>query len=92
MRCEVDGVVWAVGYRERTDWLDVPEAKDARGRFVERRGVSPVPGLYFVGRDWQWTRGSALITGVREDAAHVAGFIAERLATPLGTPRETGSS
>jgi putative flavoprotein involved in K+ transport len=75
---EVDAVVWAVGYRERTGWLDLPGAKDARGQVLEHRGVSPVEGLYFVGREWQWSRGSALLVGVARDAAHVAGVIASR--------------
>jgi putative flavoprotein involved in K+ transport len=73
---EVDAVVWAVGYRERTGWLDIPEVKDGSGCVIERRGVSPVPGLYFVGREWQWSRGSALMLGVGRDAAYVARHIA----------------
>lgn len=44
------------------------------------RGVSPVPGLYFMGRSWQWTRGSALLAGVGDDAAYVASRIDERLS------------
>jgi hypothetical protein len=35
--------------------------------------------VYFVGRSWQWTRGSALLAGVGDDAAYVARRIAERL-------------
>jgi putative flavoprotein involved in K+ transport len=38
--------------------------------------VTDVPGLYFLGLTWQWTRGSALIGWVREDAA----FLTELLA------------
>jgi putative flavoprotein involved in K+ transport len=68
---EIDAVVWATGYQDRTEWVAIPEAKDARGAFVEQRGVSPVPGLAFVGRSWQWTRGSALLTGVGADASYV---------------------
>jgi putative flavoprotein involved in K+ transport len=39
--------------------------------------VTDVPGLYFLGLTWQWTRGSALIGWVKDDAA----FLTERLAT-----------
>ncbi len=46
---------------------------------MHRRGVSAVAGVYFVGRSWQWTRGSALLAGVGDDAAYVARRIAERL-------------
>jgi putative flavoprotein involved in K+ transport len=39
--------------------------------------VTDVPGLYFLGLTWQWTRGSALIGWVKDDAA----FLTERLAS-----------
>lgn len=85
---EVDAVLWAVGYRDRTAWVDVPGARDEDGRFVEHRGISPVPGLYFVGRDWQWTRGSGLIGGVARDASFVAARIVEQLSPALDPRRE----
>jgi putative flavoprotein involved in K+ transport len=67
----------------------IPEAKDAQGQFLHQRGVSPVPGLYFIGRSWQWTRGSALLAGVGDDAAYVIRRITEQLdRTPLALPRE----
>ena len=78
-KAEVDAVIWATGYRDNGRWVAVPEVKDASGGFVHWRGVSPVPGLYFIGRSWQWTRGSALLHGVGEDAAHVVSRITERL-------------
>ncbi len=42
------------------------------GRVVHRRGVTEVPGLYFLGLSWQHTRGSALLGFVNEDAAYLA--------------------
>ncbi len=77
---EVDAVIWATGYRDDSRWVAIPEAKDPRGGFVHWRGVSPVPGMYFMGRSWQWTRGSALLAGVGDDAAFVASRIARRLS------------
>jgi putative flavoprotein involved in K+ transport len=76
---DVDAVLWATGYRDDTDWVEIPEAKDSRGNFVHQRGVSPVPNLYFIGRSWQWTRGSALFAGVGEDAAYLTEHIVKRL-------------
>ncbi len=76
---EVDAVIWAAGYRDDSRWVAIPEVKDGHGGVVHRRGVSAVPGVYFVGRSWQWTRGSALLAGVGDDAAYVARRIAERL-------------
>ena len=76
---QVDAVIWATGYKDDSRWVTIPEVKDGHGEFVHWRGVSPVPGLYFIGRSWQWTRGSALLAGVGDDAAYVASRIAERL-------------
>ena len=81
---EVDAVVWATGYGDDVDWVEIPEVKDARGNFLHYRGVSPLPYLCFVGRSWQWTRGSALFAGVGEDAAylteHLVGLFDRRAA------------
>ena len=73
-------MIWATGYTDESRWVAIPEVKDPRGAFAHQRGVSPVPGLYFVGRSWQWTRGSALLAGVGDDAAYVASRIDERLS------------
>jgi putative flavoprotein involved in K+ transport len=77
---DIDALVWATGYRDHSEWVGTPAAKSPDGSFVESRGVSPVPGLYFVGRSWQWTRGSALLTGVGADAAYVTAHITRALA------------
>jgi putative flavoprotein involved in K+ transport len=85
---EIDVVIWATGYRDQTDWVAIPDAKDAHGAFVEERGISPVLGLAFIGRSWQWTRGSALLTGVGADAGyvvqHLLATISERQQVLVG--------
>lgn len=65
-------VIWAIGYRDDSSWLRIPEAVDARGNYAEDRGVSPVPGLFHIGRNWQNNRASALLAGVGNDAAKIA--------------------
>jgi hypothetical protein len=42
---------------------------------LHRRGVTEVPGLYFLGLTWQHTRGSALLGFVGDDAAFMAAQI-----------------
>lgn len=71
---EVDAVLWATGYRPDHSWIDVP-VYDDDGRLRHRRGVTDVPGLYFLGLTWQWTRGSALIGWVADDAGYIAAEI-----------------
>jgi putative flavoprotein involved in K+ transport len=68
---EVDAVIWATGYRPDYSWIELP-AFDEVGRVRHRRGVTEVPGLYFLGMTWQYTRGSALIGWVKDDAEYLA--------------------
>ena len=64
-------VIWATGFRNDHSWIDAP-IFDHRHRVVHRRGVTGSPGLYFLGLTWQYTRGSALIGWVGDDAAYIA--------------------
>jgi putative flavoprotein involved in K+ transport len=73
---EVDAVVWATGYRPDYSWIRLPVFDDD-GRLRHRRGVTDLPGLYFLGLTWQHTRGSALIGWVKDDAEFMAELIAE---------------
>jgi putative flavoprotein involved in K+ transport len=72
---EVDTVIWATGYRPDYSWINLPILGED-GRLRHRRGVTDVPGLYFLGLSWQHTRGSALIGFIKNDAE----FIAEKIA------------
>ena len=72
---EADAVIWATGYRADYPWIRLP-IFDEDGRLRHRRGVTDVPGLYFLGLTWQYTRGSALIGWVKDDAE----YIVERMA------------
>ena len=74
-------IVWATGYRSDYSFIDITGATDHAGTPVHQRGVSPVPGLYFLGMPWQHTRGSALLGFVGADAAHIAEHIATAPAT-----------
>jgi putative flavoprotein involved in K+ transport len=71
---EVDAVIWATGYRPDYSWIDLP-AFDSDGHLRHQRGVTVIPGLYFLGLTWQHTRGSALLGWVKDDAKFIAGLI-----------------
>jgi putative flavoprotein involved in K+ transport len=47
--------------------------------------VTEVPGLYFLGLPWQYTRGSTLLGWVKDDAEYIASEIA-RAATEISEP------
>jgi putative flavoprotein involved in K+ transport len=71
---DVGAVIWATGFRNDHSWIDAPVFVGHHG-VVHRRGVTNSPGLYFLGLTWQYTRGSALIGWVGDDAAYIAGQI-----------------
>ena len=79
-------VVWATGYRSDYYWIDIPGVI-GDGKVIHRRGVTEVPGLYFLGLSWQHTRGSALLGFVHDDAAYLAGLIATQARAPHADAR-----
>ena len=88
---EADAVIWATGYRPDHSWIELPVLDEA-GRLRHRRGVTDVPGLFFLGLSWQHTRGSALLGWVADDAAFVAEEIASRADRRAAAARETATS
>jgi len=72
----ITSIVWATGYALDFSWLKV-DVFDERGRPRHHDGVSPVPGLYFLGLPWLSRRASAFIWGVWSDAEHLANHIVE---------------
>ncbi|MFC3643566.1 flavin-containing monooxygenase [Aquibium oceanicum] len=79
---DVRTVIWAVGYRDDTTWLDIEDAKGPDGAFLHEAGISPVKGIYFVSRPWQRNRASALIMGAGSDGE----IIVQRLLSDRAKP------
>lgn len=73
----VGTVIWCTGFTADFDWIHAPVA-DENGRPVHKRGISPVPGIYFVGFPWLHSRKSGIIHGIDEDARFIAETIAAR--------------
>lgn len=71
----VASIIWATGFAPDYGWVGV-DVFDDRGRPRHQRGVSPEPGLYFLGLSWLSRRGSAFIWGVWHDAKYLADQIA----------------
>jgi putative flavoprotein involved in K+ transport len=72
----VGGVVWATGFRLDHSFVELPVFDD-NGAVAHERGVTAIPGVYFLGLPWQHTRGSALLGWVKDDALHIARAIEE---------------
>ncbi|HTQ05117.1 MAG TPA: MSMEG_0569 family flavin-dependent oxidoreductase [Polyangiaceae bacterium] len=72
----VSAVVWCIGFGSDFRWVKAPIFDD-RGYPTHDRGVTPVPGLYFIGLPWLHTWGSGRFSGVGRDAEHLATAIEE---------------
>lgn len=73
----VTSIIWATGYALDFGWIKF-DAFDEKGRPAHERGVSKVPGLYFLGLAWLSRRASPFIWGVWHDADYLAGHITAR--------------
>jgi putative flavoprotein involved in K+ transport len=89
---EMGAVIWATGFRNDHSWIEAP-IFDERDQLVHRRGVTDSPGLYFLGLTWQYTRGSALVGWVADDAAYIVDqiktFHTDRSSLAAGEPVAT---
>ncbi len=75
----INSIVWATGYALDFGWLKV-NAFDPKGTPLHERGVSEIPGLYFLGLAWLSRRASPFIWGVWHDAEYLASQIASNMA------------
>lgn len=67
----ISTVIWTTGYRLDYGWIDLPIV-DEQGFPRQKRGVTDMPGLYFLGLLWQHTQASATLFGPNLDAGHLA--------------------
>ena len=75
---EINNIIWATGFHQEYEWLQVDGVFDQQDKIIHNRGISPVKGLYFLGLSWQSRRGSTLLQGVGYDAK----YIIEYMKTP----------
>lgn len=74
----LDAVIWATGFGPDYGWLQVPGALGPDGQPRHARGLSPVPGLAFLGLPWLHSRRSALMGGAGPDAAYVVAALLKK--------------
>jgi putative flavoprotein involved in K+ transport len=75
----ISTVIWATGFTGDFSWIHLP-VLDAEGKPIHVRGISPVPGLYFLGFPWLNSRKSGIIFGIQDDAQYIANAISQQLA------------
>jgi putative flavoprotein involved in K+ transport len=73
----IGAVIWATGYGLDFGWIDIA-VLNPTGEPIHRRGITEVPGLYFLGLQWLSRMNSSFLSGVGDDAAVLADHIAAR--------------
>ena len=73
----VSTIIWCAGFTGAFGWIHVP-VFHANGHPKHERGVSSVPGVYFLGAPWLYKRKSGVLYGMNEDAEFIVRHIAER--------------
>jgi putative flavoprotein involved in K+ transport len=83
---DVANVVFSLGFGKGLDFVKLPIfGEDGEPR--QQAGVAvDAPGLYFVGRHFQYSYSSTMIHGVGRDAARIATLAAERRAAQDAAP------
>jgi putative flavoprotein involved in K+ transport len=76
----ITAVIWATGYGFDFAWIDLA-VLNSNGEPVHRRGITDIPGLYFLGLPWLRNVNSSLLSGVGDDATRLADHIAARTGT-----------
>lgn len=81
----IDVIVLATGYRPEVSYLQPAGALSDGGAPLHDRGLSTtVPGLGYLGLEWQRSFASATLRGVGRDAA----YLVRRLRPSTGAPRK----
>jgi len=70
----ITSIIWCVGYTPDFSWVHLP-VFTGRGAPSHHRGITAIPGLYFLGLPWRHTWGSGRFASVARDAAHLANHI-----------------
>jgi putative flavoprotein involved in K+ transport len=80
--------IWSIGFHSDYQWIDLP-IFTGNGYPGHQRGVTSVPGIYFLGLPWQYTWGSGRFSGVARDAEYLAQCIEARHASQTEKPAFT---
>ncbi|MGH1492995.1 MAG: flavin-containing monooxygenase [Acidimicrobiales bacterium] len=73
----ISSVIWATGYGLDFSWVHCGQFDDD-GTPSHERGVSPVPGLYFLGLSFLLNARSSVFWGVGDDAQYLAEHLVAR--------------
>lgn len=73
---QVSNVIWCTGYTPDYHWIDLPLPTHHDVPLHARGVVETIPGLYFIGLNFQYSLSSGLLGGVGQDAEYIVDHIA----------------
>lgn len=77
---QVKTIIWATGFCYDYSWINIPGVLGESGEPIHKRGITDVPGLYFLGLSWQHTWSSGAIFGAANDAKFLLKHILRQLS------------
>jgi putative flavoprotein involved in K+ transport len=81
----INTVIWSTGFQTDFSWIDLPTF-NGNGYPCHHRGITNVPGCYFIGLPWLHTWGSGRFSGVARDAQHIAEEISHKGTGSTASP------
>lgn len=79
---QINSIVWSTGFNMRFEWINLPVFEES-GHPKQKRGVTDIAGLYFLGLNWMHTWGSGRFYQVGRDAEYLGEIISEKLAVEM---------
>ncbi|MEM1370279.1 MAG: MSMEG_0569 family flavin-dependent oxidoreductase [Cyanobacteria bacterium P01_H01_bin.15] len=73
----IGSVIWCLGFDSDFRWVEIP-VFNGKGYPAHHRGITTIPGLYFLGLPWLHTWGSGRFSGISRDAGYIAKQILTR--------------
>jgi len=73
----ITSIIWGTGFQHDFDWIKLPIFNE-NGYPHYKRGVTQVPGLYFIGLNWMHTVGSGLLLSVGKDAEFIVDHLSNK--------------
>ncbi len=69
---QVENIIWCTGFRPDDSWIELPSIQAGKDPVQLRGVVDAQPGLFFLGRLFQYALSSSMVQGVARDAEYIA--------------------
>jgi putative flavoprotein involved in K+ transport len=74
---DISTIIWATGFTADHSYLKLP-VFDREGKIRHKDGIGDTEGIYFIGGSWLRSRKSALLYGIKDDAAFIVNMVYQK--------------